>query len=195
MAAAYEPPLGTCAAVALGGLRQTFAVPQGSRCGSCAGKSCTAAAAPPGGYASGLRPRVLPPPPPAARAVPAAARLPRGGATPWSAQEDVARRMMPASSVGGRCSRPVSSAAGAHGVGAAGSLGGGGGGGGGASAWSQHGQPAPRAARSNSLAPTKRFSPSGGGRRASTGSTHKPSTIDDGLRLPPITLFGRGYSC
>ena len=184
VAAAYEPPLGTCAAVALGGLRQTFAVPQGSRCGSCTGRSNMLATPPP----AGLRPRVLPPPPPAARAVPSAARLPRGGAAPWSAQDDVARRMMPASSVGSRCSRPVSSAGVAHGVGA----GGGGGGGGGASACSQQGQPAPRAARSNSLAPTKRFSPSVG-RRASSGST-KPSTIDDGLRLPPITLFGRGYS-
>ena len=187
VAAAYEPPLGTCAAVALGGLRQTFAVPQGSRCGSCTGRSNTVVTTPP----SGLRPRVLPPPqPPAARAVPSAARLPRGGATPWSAQDDVARRMMPASSVGSRCSRPASSAAGAHGAHT--TLGGGGGGGGGASAWAQQGQPAPRAARSNSLAPTKRFSPSVG-RRASSGST-KPSTIDDGLRLPPITLFGRGYS-
>ena len=188
VAAAYEPPLGTCAAVALGGLRQTFAVPQGSRCGSCtSGRSNMVATPPP----AGLRPRVLPPPPPAARAVPSAARLPRGGAAPWSAQDDVARRMMPASSVGSRCSRPASSAAGAHGVGAGGG-GSGGGGGGATSACSQQGQPAPRAARINSLAPTKRFSPSVG-RRASSGST-KPSTIDDGLRLPPITLFGRGYS-
>jgi len=184
-AAACEPPLGTCAAVALGGLRQTFAAPAGTQCGSCTVRSGGATPT------AGLRPRVLPAAAAAARAVPPAARLPRGSATPWSAQEDVARMMMPV--VGSRCSRPVSSTA--RGVGAGGGGGGSGGGGGrggSAPAWPQQGQPVPRAARSNSLAPSKRFSPSVN-RRASSGSA-KPSGIDDGLRLPPISLFGRGYS-